>query len=260
MKKFGIFILLILFTIPSFSKVVVLNGLTHIHQGDQGKFVMGEIQVQNIGDKKERVLIYLNDLIQECNASPAYMTIGSHERSSGQWIELNTSEKILTPMEEFTIKYKINIPEEKKIQGSFWSMVMIEIVDPIKEDKLETGVTMDSKIRYGIQVITNVGNMEDSEIEFVGVELIEYEDGEVLLATAENAGIFMVTPTVVLELFDENGKQVLKTEVPFKKVYPKSCKSFEVPIEKLDAGNYEALLVADYGKSLYGTNIQIAIK
>ena len=259
MKKLFILSTILLLTIPGFSKVIVLSGLTNIHSGEQGNLVQGEIHVQNIGDKNERIIIYLNDLIQDCHTAASYDVPGTHPRSSGLWMELSANEKILAPKEEFFIKYQINIPDEESILGSYWSMLMIEIADPIKEDQLEYGVAMDSKIRYGIQVITNVGREDGSEIEFITVELNKNEEGHLVVATAENMGDFLVTPTVVLELYGETGDLVYKTEVPFKKVYPKSCKSFEVPIEKLASGSYAALLVADYGKDLYGTNLQIDI-
>lgn len=259
MKKLFILSTILLLTIPGFSKVIVLSGLTNVHSGEKGNLVQGEIHVQNIGDKDERIIIYLNDLIQDCHTAAAYDVPGTHPRSSGLWMELNANEKILAPKEEFFIKYQINIPKEESILGSYWSMLMIEIADPIKEDQLEYGVAMDSKIRYGIQVITNVGREDGSEIEFITVELNKNEAGHLVVATAENMGEFLVTPTVVLELYGETGDLVYKTEVPFKKVYPKSCKSFEVPIEKLANGSYAALLVADYGKDLFGTNLQIDI-
>jgi hypothetical protein len=59
---------------------------------------------------------------------------------------------------------------------------------------------MDSKIRYGVQVIANVGPEESSEIEFASVELGKNTEGYVLVATAENVSEFMVTPTMVLEV------------------------------------------------------------
>ena len=259
MKKISLIIFALFTTFSGFSKIIVLSGLTNIESGEPGSTVEGEILLQNIGDKDERILVYLNDLMQDCNGPASYEPVGTHPRSAGAWMELNTSDKILTPMEEFSLKYQIRIPEDGNIHGSYWSIVMIEIVDPIKEDQLQYGIAMDSKIRYGVQVIANVGPEESSEIEFASVELGKNTDGYVLVATAENVSEFMVTPTMVLEVYDQNAELVLKLEVPFKKVYPKSCKTFEVPIQHLSKGKYDALLVADYGKDLFGTNLEIAI-
>ncbi|NND05998.1 MAG: hypothetical protein HKN87_06445 [Saprospiraceae bacterium] len=257
MKRIITLCAMMLLVASGFSKVIVLSGLTNMHSGNQGDLIQGEILVQNIGDKDERIIIYLNDLNQDCHVEPIYEKPGTHSRSLGLWVELNASEKVLAPKEEFVIKYEVRVPDDKAIFGSYWSMLMVEVADPIKEDQLEYGVAMDSKIRYGIQVIANIGKEVAAEIEFITVALNKDVQGHFVLAVAENRGDFVVTPTVILEMYDDSGKLAFKREVPFKKVYPKSCKSFEVPIEELDKGSYAALLVADYGKDLYGTNLQI---
>lgn len=257
MKRTVTIITLLLFAASGFAKVIVLSGLTNLHTGEQGDLIQGEVLVQNIGDKDERIMIYLNDLNQDCHADPVYDEPGTHPRSVGLWLELNASEKVLAPKEEFLVKYQIRVPEDKSIFGSYWSMLMIEVADPIKEDQLEYGVAMDSKIRYGIQLIASIGKEIAPEVEFITVVLNKDGEGHFVVATAENKGDFVVTPTVVLEMYNDSGNLAFKTEVPFKKVYPKSCKSFEVPIDELEKGSYAALLVADYGKDLYGTNLQI---
>jgi len=259
MKKLSVLIGVLFLSMSGFSKVLVLSGLTNVGSANPGEVVEGEVLLQNIGDKEERILIYLKDLVQDCHTATSYAPVGTHSRSSGNWIELNASDKVLAPMEEFSLKYNVKIPEENSLHGSYWSILMVEIVDPIKEDQLDYGIAMDSKIRYGIQLITNIGVEETSVIEFAGVELNQRDSGHVLLATAENISEFMVTPTLVLEVYNQNAELVLKTEVPFKKVYPKSCKTFELPIQNLEKGDYDALLVADYGKDLFGTNIEFSI-
>ena len=259
MKKLSVLIGVLLFYTTGFAKVIVLSGLTNVGSANPGQIVEGEVLLQNIGDKEERILIYLNDLVQDCQTATSYAPVGTHPRSSGNWIELNAADRLLAPMEEFSLKYKVKVPEEKNLRGSYWSILMVEIVDPIKEDQLDYGIAMDSKIRYGVQLITNVGAEEPSVIEFAGVELNQKDGGYVLSATAENISEFMVTPTMVLEVYNQDAELVLKTEVPFKKVYPKSCKTFELPIQNLEKGNYDALLVADYGKDLFGTNLEFSI-
>lgn len=253
-------VLLALGTQFSSAKVVVLSGLTNTHGTDVGSQISGEVQLKNIGDTEERILVYLNDLVQDCHSQASYQPAGTHSRSLGNWIELSTSEKVLAANEEYTLKYNITVPDDQELSGSYWSLIMIEIAEPIKEDNLEYGIAMNSKIRYGIQVITDIGSSDAVDLQFSTVRLEKTEEGHVVIATAENLSEYLVTPTVVLELFDNKGGTVVKSEVPFKKVYPGSCKEFEVPIQKIKKGNYDALLVADYGKDLYGTNLQLELK
>ena len=58
----------------------------------------------------------------------------------------------------------------------FWGVLMVEVEKPIKENELEYGVKLESKIRYGIQIIADINERTPSELEFYDIK-VEEPDG-----------------------------------------------------------------------------------
>jgi hypothetical protein len=262
-------IFMVLFTVIFYhiqAGVIILNGLTHIHNVEKGTVLKGEIIMHNTSKaKKELVTIYLSDLDQDCSGNTYYMDVGKHIKSLGKWITFTTSEKVLEPDEKFTLVYTIKIPEninsiDGNDDGSFWGAMMVETSEPISED-YEYGMKISSKIRYGVQLIANVGELIHPEIEFVDVVFDKKgDDNYIVDIKIENKGIYMVQPTLILELFDDLGRSIKKEEAVFKKVYPDSCKDFKILFSGLSPGEYDGVLVADYGGDIYGINLSINIE
>ncbi len=258
-------LLLIVFSSSSLhANVIILNGLTHVHNGEKGKQIKGEIILQNLNkENAQRVTVYLQDVLQSCDGKTEYTKSGSHLRSLGDWITFNTTEKLLNPNEKFVITYFINIPEEINVEnidyGSFWSALMIDVDKPINEDN-QYGVQINSKIRYGVQIIANVGERVNPEIQFENIEIAKKSAGKYMVdIIVRNNGLYLVQPTLILELFDANGNSIKKVEALFKKVYPMNCKGYEIALDDVPVGDYDAVLVADYGGDIFGTNISISI-
>ncbi len=267
MNHFKILSSLVFFLFCTFSihaNVIILNGLTHVHNSQKGKQVKGEIILQNLNKvNAQRVTVYLQDVLQSCDGKTEYATLGSHSRSLGNWITFNTTEKLLSPNEKFVITYFITIPNEINVEnvdyGSFWSALMIDVDKPISEDN-QYGVQINSKIRYGVQIIANVGERINPEIQFETIDIAKKAAGKYSVdVIVRNNGLYLVQPTLILELFDKNGESVKKVEALFKKVYPMNCKAFEIPLEGVPVGDYDAVLVADYGGDIFGSNISISI-
>lgn len=262
-NKFA-FLLLVFSSSALQANVIILNGLTHVHNGEKGKQIKGEIILQNLNKvNAQRVTVYLQDVLQSCDGKTEYANSGSHLRSLGNWITFNTSEKLLNPNEKFVITYFINIPEEINVEnidyGSFWSALMVDVDKPINEDN-QYGVQINSKIRYGVQIIANVGDRVNPEIQFESIEIAKKSTGKHMLnVVVRNNGLYLVQPTLILELFDKNGESIKKVEALFKKVYPMNCKGFEIELLDVPVGDYDAVLVADYGGDIFGNNITISI-
>jgi hypothetical protein len=265
--KINIFISLLLVTFISNSVhagIVVLNGLTHIHNGELNDEIKGSILVKNNDPEKEHAFILnLKDLDQNCTNN-MYMEAGDHQRSLKEWITINTYEMTLGPQEEFIIKYNINVTQNMDSDslniGTFWSIIMLEAVDPSQVELEESGVKISTKIRYAIQIIATIGETENPEIEFVNVN-VDNEDGiNTLFAEIENKNIYLVQPELVLEIFDEFGETLETVTMPAKKIYPHSCKNFDIQIPEIPKGEYYATLIANYDNNMYGTELSIEIK
>jgi hypothetical protein len=252
--------LILLFNLSAIAGIAVENGLTHFHKGKQGQIVNGTISISNSGKKNERITILLQDLVNLCHGKSQFVPVNSHSRSSAEWIQMNTREKQLMPGEKYELMYTIRIPDSATIQGTYWSLVIVEVADPIQEVKMQYGISIGSKIQYAIQLITDVGLFETSEIVYEKVELDKKNGGGTTLQVQlRNNGTFLVSPNLIVELYNNVGEKIKKIEVPLRKIYPASCNMFEVPMEDIPKGNYDCILVADYGKDLYGMNASLVL-
>lgn len=274
--------------------VVVSNGLTHIHESTIGNKIRGSINVKNIGEISEKIIIYKQDLLKFCDeGAPENPPAENHPRSLNSWIDISTLEKELAAGEEYSIIYDITVPNDENLNGSYWNMVIVEIARPVKRNQMDHGFTIESKIRYGIQIITNIGNLGNEEdvyvsdstatkadavtaegeeeeeyeedegeelIEFVALELKEKDGFRYVETVIENSDVFMRNIAIVVDIIDpETLDEVAKIETPLKKVYPNSCTTFEIPMQEVAPGEYEALFTADYGKDLFGINVPLTI-
>jgi len=260
MKKSLIFLFLFLSFQASNAGVVILNGLTHVHQSASGQLITGVIRMKNTDAREQRVIIYFNDLFQECGKGTVLTADMTHKNSIKNWLTTNVNEHVFKANEEYELIYTINVPNDVEIDGSFWGILMVEVEKPIKEDELEYGVKLESKIRYGIQIIADINKRTPSELEFYDIKIEEPDGNKLINVDLKNLGTFYVEPTLVLEVFNDKGEQQKKEEVKFKKVYPNSCKAFTLDISDLPKGAYTAVLVADYGENMYSIDLEFENK
>ncbi|WP_028663674.1 hypothetical protein [Runella zeae] len=241
------------------AKIIVLNGLTHIHSGNQGQAMNGKIQVKNVGTSPEKVLVYKKGLVQNCDGKVDFVEVGADARTLGKWLETNVDEKVLEAGESYEILYTIRIPQDSTLGGSYWGVLMVEGAPPLFKEK-EGSLAIESRIRYAIQVVLDIGIAESPQLHFENVALKKANPKQkIVQAKIKNLGKFMVIPKLMLEIYGKDGQKLLALEAPSQKVYPFTCKDFDIEIKDLPSGKYEAVLIADYGQNLFGTNLVIEI-
>lgn len=260
MKKSLLFLFLFLSFQASNAGIVILNGLTHVHESASGQLITGVIRLKNTDETEQRVIIYFNDLFQECGKETVLTADATHKNSIKNWLSTNVNEHVFTANEEYELIYTINVPNDVAFDGSYWGILMVEIEKPIKEDELEYGVKLESKVRYGIQIIADINERTPSELEFYDIKIEEPDGNKLINVKLKNLGAFYVEPTLVLEVFNTNGEPQKKEEVKFKKVYPNSCKGFTLDVSGLPKGAYTAVLVADYGENIYSIDLEFENK
>lgn len=252
--------LIILCSHASIANVVVLNGLTHVHKSNVGTEISGVIKLKNTKDSDQRVIIYLNDLFQPCNGETLLTGDTTHDRSLVKWLTTNVNDRVLKGQEEYELLYTITVPNNVNLSGSFWGVLMVEVEKPIKEEETEYGVKLESKVRYGIQVIADIGPKEPVVLDFFDIKFQDSELGKSVLVVLENLGTFYAQPTIILEVFSVDGTSVKTVEVKFKKIYPSFCKSFLLDISGIEKGIYKAVIVADYGEDMFAIDLDLNIE
>ena len=269
MKPYRLFLISLLFLLVvltnSFAGVAILNGLTHIHSGAFGSTLTGTIKMQNGGKKEARMLIYQQDMSLACDKPVDYAGINSHERSLGRWIKTNVEERTLQPNEEYEVTYSIAIPADVKDKGTYWGIIMVEAADPIREETPQ-GLKIDSKTRYAIQIIMDVGIPVTGVLSFEKVDLAKKmvdstkKFAYTIAVKIKNSGVFYAKTKVNMEVFNSAGDKVKVIEGSPRRIYPNRCNDFEIEVKDLPKGKYEAVLVADNGKELFGSNISLEIE
>ena len=115
MKKSLLFLLLFLSFQISNAGVVILNGLTHVHQSASGQLITGVISLKNTDATEQRVIIYFNDLFQECGSETVLTANDSHKNSIKNWLTTNVNEHVFTANEQYELIYTINVPNDVTI-------------------------------------------------------------------------------------------------------------------------------------------------
>ncbi|WP_304232213.1 hypothetical protein [Jiulongibacter sediminis] len=257
MKKILALIVFSLFvTHSSLASIVIKNGLTHVHGITKGGEDTGKIIVKNESAKSTKILIYKMDLLTQCGQNSSYILHEDFKYSLEDWLSMTIEEKVLDAGEEFTFFYKIQTPENAET-GSYWSMIMVEGTDPYTE-KQANGVSVNSIVRYGIQVVADIGFKEESNLSVADIQM-ENSETPSLDVIVQNNGAFSEKVRLYLEVYNEDGEQIATIKGLSRRVYPRMCSDYKLVLESLQKGTYEAVLVMDNGKDLFASNISLEI-
>jgi len=260
----GIFFLiaiLIFSAAVSTASIVVLNGLTHENRVQPGETYRGSIQIQNTGKNNRSVRIYQRDYWFSYTGESKHDPAGTMARSNAGWISYTPELITLDSSEVTTIDFEVKVPENDTLRGTYWSVIMVEGITPPDTSQIESGVRINTAIRYAVQIITNIGNTGTSDLQFLGLELAKQEEENVLYVAVENTGERILRPKMNLELFDESGNTVGIINSDPRKAFPGTSVMSTLTLEGIKPGNYNGVLVADCGEDrLYGTNLTLEIE
>ncbi len=259
MKKYIILTFFLSITFFANSAIVILNGLTHTHSIVGGQKITGSIEIRNESNKPARVLIYKQDLIAKCGLGNNYVDSASLPYSLSPYLKPAVDEKLLAGNEEYVLYYNIEVPTATLNAGSYWSLIMVEAADPIKEQQ-PNGMNINSVVRYAVQIIGDNGQIDSPKLTFEDIKISNATDTlKVLTMRIKNDGLFTTSTKVILELYNPSGEKVKVIEAIRKRIYPSSCGEFEIVLNLLAKGNYDGIIIADNGKDLFGANVSIEI-
>ncbi len=258
---FGL-LLVIYLSLPAiaWSGIVVVNGLSHMHSMKPGETQKGQIEVQN-AKTNSNVRAYQRDYVFYSTGEAFYEEAGSRHRSNAKWIEVNPAFITLESEQLGIINYQVTVPKDESLFGTYWSVIMIEEVAPLDANKLEKGVTINTLIRYAVQIAVTIGDHGTKELVFTKVEVVPNQGKKVMYVEMENKGDFFLRPNLVIELFDANGNAAGTFSTPKKRTYPGTSVRFEVEVEGVKPGSYQAMILADCSEDdVFGINLTVAVK
>jgi len=251
---------------PAWAGIQVLSDLTISQNLMPGDKYDGVLLLQNNGDKPADVKLYQNDYLFQADGKNTFGKPGSHTRSNAPWIFLQPSKLTIQAGETASVNYNITVPNDPQLKGTYWSIIMIE---PEPEDIMQTPTPEKGKhkmgittvIRYGLQVVTNIGDNAIRQIDFSNIKLIKNQKINCLQADLSNNGEQWLNLQIWLEIYDSKGNFVAKKEAGKLRIYPGCSARSEISLEGLPSGTYSALLVADNGdQAVFGAQCDLIIK
>lgn len=252
----------LLFIVNSLSGgVAVLNGLAHEFNVTPGSKYQGKIELHNASESAQIVTFYQTDMTTKYTGETFYSDSVTNDRSNINWIKLSNLDIILENGNKGSIDFEITVPNTESLSGTYWSIIMVEPSDPIHVQQDKSGYNINSKVRYAIQIICNIGETGITDLKFLNISQKNFEGNHYLQVDVENNGQVLIKPTLRLELFNESGSSLPIIKVEKQRIFPNSSKRYFIDIDDIESGVYQGILIADCETDdLFGVNITLNLK
>lgn len=160
------------------------------------------------------------------------------------------------------VSYRIVVPGDSMLAGTFWSMIMVEEVPPPSDTTIylaRNQTSVRQVMRYGVQCVTHVGDSGERKVKFTGTRLVMGNSQTPQLEVdVENTGERWVVPTAWVELYDSTGHSVGRIDGEKKRIFPGSSVRFHLPVGSVPPGKYKALVVLDNGdQNVFGAKYDL---
>ncbi len=235
-----------------------VNGLTYLNTIKPGEIAQVAISLTSDKDKPEMVDFKLCDYSCNADGQHFYDEVGKQQRSNAKWIELDSHREVVNPGERKEIFLTIKAPEDKTLNGSYWSVLLIEPSDPLQTlVESDQGFQLQIKVRYAYHVVTNIGQPTPS-LKIVKKNLEEIEGKKYFAIDVENSGNLFLNPKMSIKLFNKQGKLVKTLETANERLYPGSSSRYTAEAQDLPADKYNVFLLLDNGDGkIFGDSFEI---
>jgi hypothetical protein len=250
--------LILLLPFTSKASVEVVGSLRHVHKGVAGEVYKGEIKIQNTGATDQEIKVYQTDLLYNYKDFTYYNTPVSQPRSNANWIKFSPKTAVVKAHSSMYLQYTVTIPNSDTLKGTYWSVLMVEGVSPI-EPSQSGQVTINTVIRYAIQIVTDMKNQGEGRLVFMKPTLVKEGNDLYLAVDLENKGDHYIAPDVSIKLFDNEGNLVKELTAPRKGVFPTCSTRFRFNLKGIKSGQtYQAVIVAQgEGQDVFGLNYSL---
>lgn len=241
----------------------VVGSLTRESRVEPGSRSSGRILVHNSSSEVLELEAKQTDYWFNADGTNRYAAPGTEPRSNARWIHISPQQLRVPAGETLAFTYDIDVPADDSLSGSYWSVVMIApIVQPLQVESRpgERKVSVQANMRYGVQIITEVGPPAPASLAVRDVKLQRNDTGVRMVLDLENTGQRHTKPQVWVEIFDASGASVGRRRADDKRLYPTTSARYTVPLGPLEPGHYSALMVADLGNDeVFGARYDLQI-
>ncbi|MCR4426530.1 MAG: hypothetical protein NUW23_10140 [Firmicutes bacterium] len=250
-----VFFLILFAASHALANVAVVGSLTRQSTVEPGQKVDGSIVLRNNGSDPVEIKVEQCDYLFYADGRTDYARPGGNPRSNAGWMAVAPARLVIPPNEVGFVYYTIRVPNDPELKGTYWSIIMVEPVPSTSPESIRAKegnyvLGVQTVLRYGIQVITNVGTTGAKNVKILNRKLERGQDGTcTLLLDLENTGEQMITPEVRAEVYDREGRLVGTFKGTRKRIYPTTSVRYAIPFEGLAKGRYRILVVIDDGDS-----------
>jgi hypothetical protein len=232
--------------------VSIKGSLTHERQAQPGEIYRGTITVINPGGDLEEVKVYQTDYHFVSDGRCFYDDPGANPRSNASWITFSPHLVTITPEGNSIINYTVAVTQEEGLIGTYWSILMIEVMpkgyqEVTSPERTAAKLGIRQIVRYGIQIVTHIGNTGQRRLEFANTKLLRDGDLRLFQVDVENVGERWLRPVLWTELYGKDGSYRGRLEGGVLRVYPGTSARFTFDVTHIARGDYKALVIADCG-------------
>jgi hypothetical protein len=245
--------------------IVISGVLTNEFVVAPGGAYEGTVEVQNPNDLAQEVRVYQTDYLFSADGVTLYGDPGSVARSNAKWISIAAQRLTIPPHQDATVAYKIRVPANSTLAGTYWSVIMVEPLDPEAPDSSAAGVRSQAALgvrqvlRYAVQVVTHVGDTGSRLLKFAQVKF-ESKDHRVLLVDAVNNGERWLRGRLWIDLYKSDGSLAGHFEAAQRRMYPGTSVRYGIDLGAAQPASYKALLVIDCGgDDVFGASINLVL-
>ena len=246
--------------------ITVLGGMSRETTLAPGEIHEGKVILSNRSEADIQVKVYQTDYRFQSDGSNEYGEAGKLERSSAEWVAFTPSQLTVPAKSTASVAFTITVPNDVDLTGTHWSMLMLE---PLAADSPEvTGdvgdepnVAIQTVMRYGIQLITDIGDTGACALEFTNKALTTVEGRRMLCVDVTNTGERWMTPQTWAQLHDGDGASLGRFNAGSRRIFPGCSVRYSMDLTDLPPGTYNTLIVADNGDdNVFGSQAKLNIK
>ena len=236
-----------------FASISIQDRLTNIFDVSIGEVINSSINIHNGSNEHVNIRITRADFIKNANDEIFYLEPGRYVRSNANWIRVPQVISI-RPDQSVSLPYSIHVPNDNKLYGSYWSIIIIE-EEPNRNDIV--GHALSISVRYIIQIITNIYGTGTLDLRFR--ELTFSNDYVSFIIT--NTGSLWFDTNVKIDIVDDRAEFIGSFTSKGNRVFPELETSVRIPVNLESNQVYHAIIIADCGNNnIFGHQVTFSIE
>lgn len=240
--------------------ISIVSGISYENSAKNGESYTGTIDIRNNNLEPVEVKLYQTDYNFNCDGRSFYDDPGTMQRSNAKWIKFSPQRFVIPAQTKTTVNFLVQVPVNDTLTGTYWSILMIEEIhkqsaESSRRENEKITIGVNQIIRFGVQIITNIGNTGAGELEFLNANLVNEKNKRLLQIDTQNNGSRWFKPILWVELYDSQGNYIGKFEGGQSRLFPGTSVRYRIDLTNVPIGDYKALVVADCGdENVVGIN------